>query len=115
MGKNLRDLRREGFRHSFVMASVEEVDSAVVERVPLWNDRTDELGPFDIIGDVNGCADELELLLKQPTMVLKNHCTSTTLAWAKWFIVIRRAAKQFSSAISLTAVRGLNGSVAKNR
>lgn len=65
MRRNLRDLRREGFRSAFVMHSVEEVDAAVIERVPLWNDRTDESGPFDIIGDVHGCADELELLLEQ--------------------------------------------------
>ena len=30
---------------------------------PLWNDRRDEHGPFDIIGDVHGCCDELEALL----------------------------------------------------
>ena len=34
-----------------------------IERVPLWNDRRDEHGPFDIIGDVHGCCDELEELL----------------------------------------------------
>ena len=48
--------KREGFRHIFVMESIEEVETAVIERVPLWNDRTDEHGPFDIIGDVHGCA-----------------------------------------------------------
>ena len=36
-----------------------------IERVPLWNDRRDEHGPFDIIGDVHGCCDELEALLGQ--------------------------------------------------
>ncbi len=34
-----------------------------VERVPLWNDRRDEHGPFDVIGDVHGCCDELEQVL----------------------------------------------------
>ena len=34
-----------------------------VERVPLWNDKRDEHGPFDIIGDVHGCGEELEELL----------------------------------------------------
>lgn len=38
---------------------------ATVERVPLWNDKRDEHGPFDIIGDVHGCCDELEQLLEQ--------------------------------------------------
>ncbi len=56
-------LRKEGFRHVFTLATPEEVEAAVVERVPLWNDRRDEHGPFDIIGDVHGCCDELEELL----------------------------------------------------
>ncbi len=59
----LKGLKREGFRHVFVLDSVDEVESAVIERVPLWNDRNQEHGPFDIIGDVHGCADELEELL----------------------------------------------------
>ena len=59
----LRGLRKEGFRHVFVMANPEEVEAAAVERVPLWNDRTGEHGPFDFIGDIHGCCDELEALL----------------------------------------------------
>src|SRR4051812_13360364 len=61
--RSLRGLRKEGFRHVFVLESPEEVEAATVERVPLWNDRTGEHGPFDIIGDVHGCCDELEALL----------------------------------------------------
>ena len=61
--KSLRSLKREGFRHIFILESSEEIDGEVIERVPLWNDRTDEHGPFDIIGDVHGCAEELEELL----------------------------------------------------
>ncbi len=34
-------------------------------RQPLWNNRKDEHGPFDIIGDVHGCYDELVALLAQ--------------------------------------------------
>ena len=45
------------------MVTPEEVEAATVERVPLWNDKQDEHGPFDIIGDVHGCCDELEELL----------------------------------------------------
>ncbi len=61
--RSMRGLRKEGFRHVVVMQTPEAVDRAVVQRVPLWTDRRDEHGPFDIIGDVHGCADELEELL----------------------------------------------------
>src|SRR3954467_1633076 len=40
--RSLKGLRREGFRHTFVFESVEEVEAATIERVPLWNDRTGE-------------------------------------------------------------------------
>ena len=63
--RSLKALKREGFRHVFVMDTVEEIDTATVERVPLWNDKREEHGPFDIIGDVHGCCDELEQLLEQ--------------------------------------------------
>src|SRR5437762_4818866 len=63
--RSLRGLGREGFRHVFVLESPEEVEAATVERVPLWNDKRDEHGPFDIIGDIHGCCEELEALLHQ--------------------------------------------------
>jgi protein phosphatase len=64
MRRSLRGLQREGFRHIFILESQEEVDAAQIERVPLWNDRRAEHGPFDIIGDLHGCCDELEQLLQ---------------------------------------------------
>src|SRR5262245_35794048 len=63
--RSLRGLAKEGFRHIFVLESPEEVEAATVERVPLYNDKRHEHGPFDIIGDVHGCCDELEILLCQ--------------------------------------------------
>ncbi|MCG3129465.1 MAG: Bis(5'-nucleosyl)-tetraphosphatase, symmetrical [Phycisphaerae bacterium] len=63
MRRGLRHLRKEGFRHVFVFNAPEEVDAAVVERTPLWSNRKHEHGPFDIIGDVHGCFDELVELL----------------------------------------------------
>jgi protein phosphatase len=63
--RSLRGLGREGFRHVHMLKSQEEVDAAVIERQPLWNNRKRETGPFDIIGDVHGCCDELEQLLLQ--------------------------------------------------
>ena len=63
--RSLRGLKREGFRYVFVMNSPEEVEQATVERVPLWVNLQHEHGPFDIIGDVHGCFDELVILLKR--------------------------------------------------
>jgi polynucleotide kinase-phosphatase len=63
--RSLRGLGREGFRHVHVLKTQDEVDAAVIERQPLWNNRKQDRGPFDIIGDVHGCCDELEALLQQ--------------------------------------------------
>jgi len=56
---------RDGFRYVHVFRSTEEVDAATVERTPLYNDRRDDAGPFDLIGDVHGCREELEQLLER--------------------------------------------------
>src|SRR5262249_12932959 len=61
--RSLRDLQYEGFRHVFVMNSPEEVEAATIDRQRLWNNLKNEHGPFDIIGDVHGCFDELRELL----------------------------------------------------
>ncbi len=63
--RSLKGLEREGFRRVFVLHSPEEVDAAEVVREPLWNDRRTDHGPFDIIGDVHGCFDELVKLLDE--------------------------------------------------
>ena len=63
--RSLRNLKREGFRNFlYVMSTPETVEAAEVERQPLWTNRTDEQGPFDIIGDIHGCFDELVELLE---------------------------------------------------
>ncbi len=59
MRRSLRGLEREGFRYVFKLSSPEEVDAITVERQPLWNNRREVHGPFDIVGDVHGCLDEL--------------------------------------------------------
>ncbi len=62
--RSLRGLRREGFRYVHVLDTPENVDAATIERVPSWTNRQHEPGPFDIIGDVHGCFDELVALLE---------------------------------------------------
>src|SRR5438128_841742 len=63
--RSIRGLEREGFRHVFVLSTPEEVSSAAITRQTLWNNLKQEHGPFDIIGDVHGCYEELGTLLGQ--------------------------------------------------
>ncbi|MGW0986406.1 polynucleotide kinase-phosphatase [Streptomyces sp. NPDC002486] len=61
--RSLRHLEREGFRKVHVLRGVEEVEHATVVTEKRFNDLTHLTGPFDIIGDIHGCAAELEALL----------------------------------------------------
>jgi protein phosphatase len=71
MRKSLRYLDREGFRYVHRLSfeaggrwSDGQIDSVEsIDRKPLWNNRRSDHGPFDIIGDVHGCFDELAELL----------------------------------------------------
>ncbi|HEX5182304.1 MAG TPA: polynucleotide kinase-phosphatase [Allosphingosinicella sp.] len=71
--RSMRGLQREGLRYVHRLRSPEEVDAAAVGRTRLWVDRREETGPFDIIGDVHGCADELERLLADLGYVVDWH------------------------------------------
>ena len=61
--RSLGRLKKEGFRRVHVLRGVDQVEAAQVSREQPWNDRTDLHGPFDVIGDVHGCALELRKLL----------------------------------------------------
>jgi protein phosphatase len=63
--KSLKYMRKDGFRCVYVLKSPEEIETLEIARVPLWNDKRDEKCPFDIIGDVHGCFDELCELLRK--------------------------------------------------
>ena len=63
--RGLRNLKREGFRFVYILNSQEEVDEVEIVRTKMWNNRKNEHGPFDVIGDVHGCFDELVMLLRK--------------------------------------------------
>ena len=63
--RSIRGLKREGFRYVHVLDTPDDVDAATIERTPSWTNRQHETGPFDIIGDVHGCFDELVALLER--------------------------------------------------
>jgi protein phosphatase len=70
--RSLRGLEREGFRHVFTLSTPEEVSSVSIVRQPLWNNLKHEHGPFDIVGDVHGCYEELSTLLGQLGYKIEN-------------------------------------------
>ncbi|MFC8128088.1 polynucleotide kinase-phosphatase [Streptomyces sp. NPDC057302] len=61
--RSLKHLEREGFRKVHVLRGVEEIDGATLVTEKRYNDLTHLTGPFDIIGDIHGCATELDTLL----------------------------------------------------
>lgn len=62
--RSFKKLKYEGFRQIIELRTPEEVEAITgIVRDPLYNNRKTETGPFDIIGDVHGCYDELAQLL----------------------------------------------------
>lgn len=62
--RGINGLGGEGFAAAYHLRTREEMDGAVIVREPLACDQRHERGPFDIIGDVHGCRDELVALLE---------------------------------------------------
>jgi polynucleotide kinase-phosphatase len=70
--QSLRSLKAEGFRQVVHLRGVAEVDAVqTIRRDPLYSNRQDEKGPFDIIGDIHGCYRELCELLEQLGYAMK--------------------------------------------
>ncbi len=65
MRRSFAGLKREGFHSTYFLTDPQQIEEVVIERQPLWSNRKQEHGPFDIIGDVHGCFDELCSLLEQ--------------------------------------------------
>ncbi len=62
--RSMRGLGKE-FRTVHWLNGVSEIEGATLERTPEWNDRRFDHGPFEIVGDVHGCFDELCELLSR--------------------------------------------------
>ncbi|MFO0558851.1 MAG: polynucleotide kinase-phosphatase [Polyangiales bacterium] len=65
MRQSLRKLDDEGVRYVYRLEGPEAIASAEVVRERLRCDLRAMSGPFDVIGDVHGCADELVELIEQ--------------------------------------------------
>ncbi|GAA1415520.1 polynucleotide kinase-phosphatase [Glutamicibacter uratoxydans] len=63
--RSLKSMRREGFARIHVLDTEEQIAQASILRHKLLNDFRDQTGPFDVIGDVHGCLDELVMLLEK--------------------------------------------------
>ncbi len=63
--RSIKNLKREGFRFVYILNSQQEIDDVEIVRTKMWNNKKEEHGPFDVIGDVHGCFDELVMLLKK--------------------------------------------------
>ncbi len=63
--RSIRNLKREGFRFVYILNSQQEIDDVEIVRTRMWNNKKEKHGPFDVIGDVHGCFDELVMLLKK--------------------------------------------------
>lgn len=65
LDRSLRRIKKEGFRRVHLLSGAGQIDAVEIVREPSWNDRRELRGPFDIIGDVHGCAAELRTLLAE--------------------------------------------------
>lgn len=75
--RSIGRLGKEGFRRVHVLRGVEQIESVQIARERPWNDRTEVTGPFDLIGDVHGCASELRTLLVELGWQLRYEGTAT--------------------------------------
>ena len=58
-------LEKKGFKKIYLLNNQDEIKNTKVRRIKLANNKRDIHGPFDIIGDIHGCYDELYELLEK--------------------------------------------------
>jgi protein phosphatase len=63
--RGLKGLQREGFAAVHTLRGEAGITQVQVTRTRLFNDLRHETGPFDVIGDIHGCAAELVELLSR--------------------------------------------------
>lgn len=61
---SLLTLEKEGFRHIHCFRAAAELENLEIVRQANASNQKTETGPFDLIGDVHGCFDELAALLR---------------------------------------------------
>ena len=100
MQHTLQHLQHDRLDQLFVLNSPEEVEQVTVRRIAMPFDRRHDHGPFDIVGDVHGCFDELSDLLRQLGYVLDEDTSAagervyrvtgppgaSWFSWATWWI-----------------------------
>lgn len=59
---SLKSIKKEGFSYVHFLKPGDDIK---IVRQKLWNDKKEDHGPFDIIGDIHGCFDELSELLEK--------------------------------------------------
>ena len=70
--RSLRSIKKEGFKKLYTFRSEEEADNVPpIVREKLYNDKAELHGPFDIIGDVHGCYEELIELLQKLRYIIE--------------------------------------------
>lgn len=70
--RSLKSIKKEGFKKLYTFRSEEEVNNVpAIVREKLYNDKAELHGPFDIIGDVHGCYEELIELLQKLRYIIE--------------------------------------------
>ena len=70
--RSLRSIKKEGFVKLYTFRSEEEANAVTsIIREKLYNDKAELHGPFDIIGDVHGCYEELIELLQKLRYIIE--------------------------------------------